>query len=73
VPVTFAKGLLDDVADVTASTAEDDQGEQAWTLASFATTPQPELGDRAPVDTFGDADIEPLLLSAHRTAADLKR
>ncbi len=43
-----------------------------WTLASFATTPQPELGNRAPVDAFADADIEPLILSAHRTVADLK-
>jgi hypothetical protein len=45
----------------------------AWTLASFATTPQPELGDRPPVDSFADADNEPLFLSAHRTVADLKR
>lgn len=51
----------------------DDAGLDAWTLASFATTPQPELGDRTPVDAFADADIEPLLLSAHRTVAELKR
>lgn len=50
-----------------------DAGLDPWTLASFATTPQPELGDRAPVDSFADADVEPLLLSAHRTVADLKR
>jgi hypothetical protein len=50
-----------------------DAGLDSWTLASFATTPQPELGDRAPVDAFADTDIEPLLLSAHRTVADLKR
>lgn len=50
-----------------------DAGLDSWTLASFATTPQPELGNRAPVDSFADADIEPLLLSAHRTVADLKR
>ncbi len=48
-------------------------GLDSWTLASFATTPQPELGNRAPVDSFADVDIEPLLLSAHRTVADLKR
>jgi hypothetical protein len=51
----------------------DQAGLDSWTLASFATTPQSELGNRAPVDAFADADIEPLLLSAHRTVADLKR
>jgi hypothetical protein len=51
----------------------DDAGLDSWTLASFATSPQPELGERAPVDAFADADVEPLLLSAHRTVADLKR
>ena len=50
-----------------------DAGLDSWTLAAFATAPQPELGKRAPVDSFADADIEPLLLSAHRTVADLKR
>jgi hypothetical protein len=50
-----------------------DAGLDSWTLASFVTTPQPELGNRAPVDAFADADVEPLLLSAHRTVADLKR
>lgn len=45
----------------------------AWTLASFATAPQPELDDRAPVDSFADADLEPLLLSAHRAVAELTR
>ena len=48
-------------------------GLDAWTLAAFATAPQPELGNRAPVDSFADADIEPLILSAHRAVADLKR
>lgn len=51
----------------------DDAGLDSWTLGSFVTTPQPELGNRAPVDAFADADIEPLLISAHRTVADLKR
>ena len=50
-----------------------DAGLDSWTLASFVTTPQPELGDRPPVDAFADTDIEPLLLSAHRTVAELKR
>lgn len=48
-------------------------GLDPWTLAAFATAPQPELDDRTPVDAFADADLEPLLLSAHRTVADLKR
>lgn len=48
-------------------------GLDPWTLASFATTPQPELGNRTPVDAFADANIEPMILSAHRTVADLKR
>jgi hypothetical protein len=48
-------------------------GLDPWTLAAFATAPQPELDDRAPIDAFGDADLEPLLLSAHRTVADLRR
>jgi hypothetical protein len=48
-------------------------GLDSWTLASFATAPQPELDDRTPVDVFGDADLEPLLLSAHRAVAELKR
>lgn len=51
----------------------DDAGLDSWTLASFATTPQPELENRAPVDAFADADIEPLLRSAHRAVADLRR
>jgi hypothetical protein len=51
----------------------DDAGLDAWALASFATTPQPELGDRTPVEAFADPDVEPLLLSAHRTVAELKR
>jgi hypothetical protein len=50
-----------------------DAGLDSWTLASFATAPQPELANRAPVDAFADADVEPLLLSAHSTVADLKR
>jgi len=48
-------------------------GLDSWTLAAFATAPQPELGGRTPVDAFGDADLEPLLLSAHRAVAELKR
>jgi hypothetical protein len=37
-------------------------GLDSWSLAAFANAPQPELDDRAPVDAFGDADLEPLLL-----------
>jgi hypothetical protein len=48
-------------------------GLDAWTLAAFITAPQPELDGRAPVDAFGDADLEPLFLSARRTVADLTR
>ena len=48
-------------------------GLDPWTLATFATAPQPELDDRAPVSAFADADLEPLLLAARRTVADLKR
>lgn len=44
-----------------------------WTLAAFATAPQPELDDRTPVEAFSDADLEPLLLSARRAVADLAR
>jgi hypothetical protein len=51
----------------------DDTGLDSWTLASFATTPQPELANRTPIDSFADADIEPLLLSAHRAVAELRR
>jgi hypothetical protein len=51
----------------------DDAGLDPWALAAFVTAPQPELGDRAPVDAFADADTGPLLLAAHRTVADLKR
>jgi hypothetical protein len=50
-----------------------DAGLDSWTLSTFATAPQPELDDRAPVDAFDDADLEPLLLAAHRTVTDLKR
>jgi hypothetical protein len=50
-----------------------DAGLDAWTLAAFATAPQPELDDRTPVDAFSDSDLEPLLLSAHRAVAELKR
>lgn len=48
-------------------------GLDPWTLAAFATTPQPELADRTPVDAFGDEDPGPLLLSARRTVAELTR
>lgn len=48
-------------------------GLDPWTLGAFATAPQPELGERAPVDAFADADPEPLLLAARRTVADLTR
>jgi hypothetical protein len=48
-------------------------GLDSWTLAAFATAPQPELGDRAPVDAFADEDPEPLMLSARRTVAELTR
>lgn len=48
-------------------------GLDPWTLAAFATASQPELDDRAPVDAFADADLEPLLLTARRTVADLTR
>lgn len=50
-----------------------DAGLDSWTLAAFATAPQPELDDRTPVDAFGDIDLEPLLFSAHRAVAELKR
>lgn len=50
-----------------------DAGLDAWTLAAFATAPQPELDDRTPVDAIADADLEPLLLAARRTVADLTR
>jgi hypothetical protein len=48
-------------------------GLDPWTLAAFATAPQPELGDRTPVDAFPDVDLEPMLLSARRAVSDLKR
>jgi hypothetical protein len=48
-------------------------GLDPWTLAAFATAPQPELDDRPPVDAFADEDLEPLLLAARRTVADLTR
>jgi len=50
-----------------------DAGLDAWTLAAFATAPQPELDDRTPVDAIADADLKPLFLAAHRTVADLTR
>jgi hypothetical protein len=48
-------------------------GLDPWTLAAFATAPQPELDGRTPVEAFGDADPEPLLLAARRAVADLTR
>jgi hypothetical protein len=48
-------------------------GLDPWTLAAFATAPQPELDDRTPVEAFSGADLEPLLLSARRAVADLAR
>jgi hypothetical protein len=48
-------------------------GLDPWTLATFATAPQPELNDRTPAEAFGDADLEPLLLSARHAVADLTR
>lgn len=51
----------------------DEAGLDRWTLAAYATTPQPELGGRTPVEALADADLEPLLLAARRTVADLTR
>src|SRR4051812_38998649 len=34
-----------------------DAGLDSWTLAAFATAPQPELNDQTPVDVFGDTDL----------------
>lgn len=48
-------------------------GLDPWTLAAFATAPQPELDDRTPAEAFADTDLEPLLLAARRTVADLTR
>jgi hypothetical protein len=48
-------------------------GLDPWTLAAFATAPQPELDDQTPVDAFADPDLEPLLRAARRTVADLTR
>jgi hypothetical protein len=48
-------------------------GLEPWTIAAFATAPQVELDDQTPVDAFADADLEPLLLAARRTVADLAR
>ncbi|MGE5282822.1 MAG: hypothetical protein ACM3N0_10960 [Chloroflexota bacterium] len=50
-----------------------DAGLDAWTLAAFATAPQPELGDQAPVDAFADENPEPLLTAARRAVAELAR
>lgn len=50
-----------------------DAGLDSWTLASFATTPQSELADRTPVEAFADEDPEPLILSARRAVAALRR
>lgn len=50
-----------------------DAGLDSWTLAAFATAPQPELGDHVPIDVFSDEDPEPLLTSARRAAAELTR
>jgi hypothetical protein len=44
-----------------------------WTLAAFATTPQPELDDRTPVEALSDEDPEPLLSAARRAATELSR
>jgi hypothetical protein len=48
-------------------------GLDSWTLATFATARQPELGDRPPIDAFADEDPEPLLLAARRVVAELTR
>jgi hypothetical protein len=48
-------------------------GLDPWTLASFATTPQPELDDRTPVESFSDEDPELLLNAAQRAVAELSR
>jgi len=50
-----------------------DAGLDAWALAAFATAPQPELGDRAPIDAFADEDPEPVLTAARRAVAELTR
>jgi hypothetical protein len=48
-------------------------GLDPWTLAAFATAPQPELNGRLPVEAFTDADLGTLLLAARRAVADLTR
>lgn len=50
-----------------------DTGLDPWTLASFATTSQPELDGRTPVEALSDENPEPLLRAARRAAAELSR
>lgn len=48
-------------------------GLDSWALAAFATAPQPELNERAPIEAFVDEDPEPLLTAARRAVAELTR
>jgi hypothetical protein len=48
-------------------------GLDSWTFAAFATTPQPELDDRTPVEAFSDEEPDLLLEVARRAAAELSR
>lgn len=46
-----------------------DRGLSSWELATFMTTPQPELSDRSPVDWMRSSGNEQLLLAVARESA----
>lgn len=73
VPVTFAKGLLDDVADVTATTAEDDQGrkDEAGALKRRIAELLVECKDNAFIGELMGPGLHPELANCRRVRFDI--
>jgi hypothetical protein len=62
--------VLRGLADVLGQIEPDDA--EAWTVASWLTTPDPALGGRTPVDALRDGDTDPVLAAAADVAGGLR-
>ncbi len=45
---------------------------EAWLVASWLTTADPDLGDRTPVSALRDGDLDGVVTAAHQVAASLR-
>lgn len=62
--------VVDGLGDVLGVLAPDDT--EAWMVASWLTTPDPDLGDRTPVAALRAGDVAPVVAAARQVAAALR-